>query len=90
MKEPKKLVLQYPTSIKSNEYCFKVNTDDFFDCSEIKKHLTKKGISFTKSLTKDKSKLIAWHVFKIKSNKPIKEFIENVVFCQNIFLDFNT
>ena len=84
-----KIMITYPASIKSTHYCFKVNTDDFFDPKPISDFLKGKGIDYEKSKQYSTTKCMGWHVYKIKAKKPIGSFQENIEFVENIFEDFN-
>lgn len=83
------MLITYPNSIKTNEYCFKLNTDDYPSRKPINVFLRNKGINFKYYKQYSNTKLIGWHVYKIKSDKPIKSFSENVDFAENLFKDFN-
>jgi len=82
------MYLEYPKSIKSGEYCFKLNTDDHFDATPISNYLKSKGIAYKKSKTQSKVKLMGWHVYKIKAEQPIKDFEQNIAFCEQLFKEF--
>lgn len=83
------MYITYPKSINVNEYCFKLNTDDYPSSKTINKYLRDKGIDFKYSKSNSSTKLIGWHVYKIKADKPIKNFRENIEFAENLFKDFN-
>lgn len=82
------MFITYPKSIKSNQYCFKLNTDDFPSSKAIQAHLKSKGIEYKKTMQYSKTKLIGWHVYKIKAEKEISSFKENIDFVENLFKDF--
>ena len=84
----KNIILEYPKTIKSTEYSFKVNTDDWFDTKPLTDFLRNKGVCFKKNRTQSKTKCMGYNVFKIKSNKPIMSFQENIDFCEELFNDF--
>ena len=84
--EFKDAFLTFPTSIKQDIYCFKLNTDDHFDAKPIDKYLRGKGVEFKRTMQYSKAKCIGWHVYKIPAKKRIENFEENINFCKNLFL----
>ena len=79
------LNITYPNSIKSSEYCFKLNTDDYFDPKPIDIFLKSIGVDFKRTKQQSKAKCIGWHVYKIKAKKPIQSFEENIQFIEQLF-----
>lgn len=80
-----KLNITYPNSIKSSEYCFKLNTDDYFDPKPIDLFLKSIGVDFKRTKQQSKTKCIGWHVYKIKAKNPIQSFEENIQFVEQLF-----
>ena len=83
------MFITYPNTVKSDTYSFMLNTDDYFDVKPINDYLKSKNIVYTKSKTYSKTKCIGWHVYKIKTNEPIKSFDENIKFVENLFNNYN-
>jgi len=82
----KEAFISYPNSIKNNEYCFKLNTDDYFDAKPIDQYLKSKGVNFKRTKQYSKTKCIGWHIYKIKADKRISSFEENIKFVQSLFI----
>jgi len=82
----KNAFITYPKSIKSSHYCFKLNTDDYLDPKPIDNYLRELGVEFKRTKHQHKTKLIGWHVYKIKADKPIMSFEENIRFTEALFL----
>jgi len=82
------MYITYPTSIKSSHYCFKLNTDDFFDPKPIDSFLKSKGIEFKRTKQTSSIKLMSWHVYKIKADDPIKIFQQNIEFIETLFNNY--
>jgi len=78
--EFKNAFIGYPKSIKSTEYCFKLNTDDYPDNRLIDSYLKLKGIDFKRTKQQSKTKCIGWHVYKIRAKKPVQCFEDNIKF----------
>lgn len=81
----KEAFITYPNSIKSTHYCFKLNTDDYFDAKPIDNYLKSKGVIFKRSKQYSNTKCIGWHVYKIEAKKPICSFEENIAFVESLF-----
>ena len=84
-----KMYITYPKSIKSDTFCFKLNTDDYPCHKEIDKHLKSLGITFKRTRQQHKTRCIGWHVYKIKADKPIQSFDENIEFVESLFSQNN-
>lgn len=85
------MFITYPDSIKSSEFCFKVNDDDMSTkqakaCIEFLRK--NKKLEVKKEKRYSNVKLMAWHVFKIKAGRKISSFEENMSFCSSVFQDF--
>jgi len=85
----KEAFITFPNSIKDNVYCFKLNTDDYFDAKPIDSYLRSKGIEFKRTKQYSNSKLIGWHIYKIPSKVRIKSFQDNIEYCKALFIENN-
>lgn len=79
-----KILITYPSSIKDNTYCFKLNTDDYYNAKPIDEYLRAKGVEFKRTKQYSKTKCIGWHIYKIPAKERIKNFEENVNFCNSL------
>lgn len=84
--------ITYPKSIKTNEFCFRINDDDMIseDARKFTKYIKARGFKLKKTKIQSRVKMMGWHVFKITSETRIESFEENIKFAENLVNEYIT